>query len=232
MSEEGGLAGGESWEPPPDAAEDPTRGIVEALLFAADEPLSPRRLAAAIDEVTPAEVEGVIDRLNAEYLREGRAFAIRAIAGGWQIVTRPEYAEHIGRLGSSASAPRLTQAALETLSIVAYKQPVTRAELEAIRGVNVDGVLRTLVDRDLVRVAGRAEGIGRALLYATTDHFLEYFGLAGLDALPRPEELELLFADRERGVGSEAESESRSGTAPGSTAEASAGDGDPPPSAP
>jgi segregation and condensation protein B len=178
--------------------EDRTTELVEALLFAADEPLPSRALAALLDDVTPAAVAGAVERLNADYLREKRAFHIREIAGGWQIVTRPEFAPWVSRLYAASSTPRLTQAALETLAIVAYKQPATRAELEAIRGVTVDGVLRTLVERGLVRVAGRAEGIGRPLLYGTTDHFLEYFGLPGLDALPRPEELEILFADRER----------------------------------
>lgn len=177
--------------------------LIEALLFAADEPLSTRRLAALVDDATPAQVEGAVQQLNADYLREKRAFHVREIAGGWQMVTRPEFAPYVSRLFASSSTPRLSQAALETLAIVAYKQPATRAELEAIRGVTVDGVLRTLVERDLVRVAGRAEGIGRPLLYGTSDHFLEYFGLTGLDALPRPEELEILFADRERRAGPE-----------------------------
>lgn len=172
--------------------------LVEALLFATDEPISARRLTAVIEDVTPARVEGAIETLNADYLREDRAFRIREIAGGWQIVTRPEFAPWVSRLYASSSVPRLTQAALETLAIVAYKQPATRAELESIRGVSVEAVLRTLVERQLVRIVGRGEGIGRPLLYGTTDHFLEYFGLPGLDALPKPEELEVLFADRER----------------------------------
>lgn len=179
--------------------------IVEALLFAADEPLSTRRIADLVEDATPGGVEDAIGRLNADYLREKRAFRIREIAGGWQMVTRPEYASWVSRLRSSSPVPRLTRAALETLAIVAYRQPVTRTELESVRGVSVDGVLRTLVDRDLVRIAGRGEGIGRPLLYATSDHFLEYFGLSGLDALPRPEELEVLFADRERRAGFEEE---------------------------
>lgn len=174
------------------------KAIVEALLFAAEEPLSARRVAGIVDDATPSLVEDLIEELDADYVREGRAFRIREIAGGYQIVTRPEFAEWVQRLHGPGSAPRLTQAALETLSIVAYKQPATRAELESIRGVGVDGVLRTLVERDLVRIVGRAEGIGRPLLYGTTDHFLEYFGLPGLDALPRPDELEILFAERER----------------------------------
>lgn len=173
--------------------------VVEALLFAADEPLSSRRIADVVEDLSPGVVDEVVEGLNADYLRSGRAFRIEAVAAGWRFATRHEYAEWVRRLFDPGSRPRLSQAALETLAIVAYKQPATRAELESIRGVNVDAVLGTLVDRDLVTIAGRAEGIGRPLLYRTTDHFLEYFGLPGLDALPRPEELEVLFADREAG---------------------------------
>ena len=171
--------------------------IVEALLFAADEPLSARRLAAMIDDTTGSVADLVRD-LNADYLREDRAFHVQEVAGGYRLVTRPEFATWVADLRASDSSPRLSQAALETLSIVAYKQPVTRAELESIRGVTVDGVLKTLVERELVRITGREEGMGRPLLYGTTDYFLEYFGLPSLDALPRPDELEILFADRER----------------------------------
>ncbi|MBW3660111.1 MAG: SMC-Scp complex subunit ScpB [Gemmatimonadetes bacterium] len=185
--------------------------IVEALLFAAEEPLSARRIAGILDDATPSLVVDLIADLDADYLREGRAFRIREIAGGYQIVTRPDLAEWVASLHGPGSPPRLSQAALETLAIVAYKQPVTRAELESIRGVGVDGVLRTLVERELVRIAGRAEGIGRPLLYGTTDHFLEYFGLPGLDALPRPDELEVLFADRERQTELELEDEEAGG---------------------
>ena len=177
---------------------DPTlEQIVEALLFAADEPLSARRLASALDRATPAAVEEVVRALDQAYATGGRAFRIVEIAGGWRIVTRPELAPWVARLRETGGVPRLSQAALETLAIVAYRQPVARSELESIRGVTVDGVLRTLVDRDLVRIAGRGEGLGRPLLYGTTPHFLEYFGLPDLEALPRPEELEILFADRE-----------------------------------
>ncbi|HET6363242.1 MAG TPA: SMC-Scp complex subunit ScpB [Gemmatimonadota bacterium] len=172
--------------------------ILEALLFAADEPLTARRIAGMLDEATPGSVADLVRDLNADYLREDRAFHVQEIAGGYRLVTRPEFATWIADLRASDSSPRLSQAALETLSIVAYKQPVTRAELESIRGVTVEGVLKTLVDRELVRIAGREEGMGRPLLYGTTEHFLEYFGLPSLEALPRPDELEILFADRER----------------------------------
>ena len=186
-----------------------SRAIVEALIFAADVPLSADRIAGIVEEMTPALVEHLVAELNAEYLREGRAFRIVSVAGGFRMLTRPEHALWIKLLHGS-SRPRLSQAALETLSIIAYRQPVARTELEGIRGVNVDGVLKTLVERDLVRIAGRGEGLGRPLLYATTERFLEYFGLPDPDALPRPEEVELaplgeprqeeLF-DREPGAG-------------------------------
>jgi segregation and condensation protein B len=144
--------------------------------------------------MTPVLVDDIVAELNAEYLREGRAFRIVSVAGGFRMLTRPEHAMWIKLLHRS-SRPRLSQAALETLSIIAYRQPVARTELEGIRGVNVDGVLKTLVERDLVRIAGRGEGLGRPLLYATTERFLEYFGLPDLEALPRPEEVELAPPD-------------------------------------
>ncbi|HWC06238.1 MAG TPA: SMC-Scp complex subunit ScpB [Gemmatimonadota bacterium] len=170
------------------------RAIVEALIFAADEPLPADRIAGIVEEMTPALVDDIVAELNAGYLREGRAFRIVSVAGGFRMLTRPEHALWIKLLHRS-SRPRLSQAALETLSIIAYRQPVARTELEGIRGVNVDGVLKTLVERDLVRIAGRGEGLGRPLLYATTERFLEYFGLPDLEALPRPEEVELAPPD-------------------------------------
>jgi segregation and condensation protein B len=170
------------------------RAILEALIFAADEPLPADRIAGIVEEMTPVLVDDIVAELNAEYLREGRAFRIVSVAGGFRMLTRPEHALWIKLLHRS-SRPRLSQAALETLSIIAYRQPVARTELEGIRGVNVDGVLKTLVERDLVRIAGRGEGLGRPLLYATTERFLEYFGLPDLEALPRPEEVELAPPD-------------------------------------
>jgi segregation and condensation protein B len=174
------------------------KAVVEALLFAADEPLSSRQLANLVEDATPAAIDALVAELDQEYAREGRAFQIQAVAGGWRVVTRPEYASWVRRMRESGRAGRLSQAALETLSIIAYKQPATRGELEAIRGVSVDAVLQTLVERGLVTIVGRGEGMGRPLLYGTTDLFLEYFGLPGLDALPRPDELQILFTDRER----------------------------------
>ena len=116
----------------------------------------------------------------------------------WKLVSRPAFAPWIERMRADAPLTRLSKPALETLAIIAYKQPVARSELESIRGVSVDAVVRTLIEREMIEVAGRGEGIGRPLLYRTTRHFLEYFGLPDLDALPRADELEVLFADRER----------------------------------
>lgn len=175
-----------------------TKHIVEALLFAADHPLTSAQLVSLIEETTPAMIEDVVRDLEADYVMQRRAFGIKRIADGFQIVTRSDYASWIERLHATAPRTRLSRPALETLAIIAYKQPVPRVELESIRGVSVDAVLRTLLERGMVEVAGRGEGLGRPLLYRTTGHFLEYFGLPDLDALPRPEELEVLFADRER----------------------------------
>jgi segregation and condensation protein B len=194
--------------------------VLEALLFAADEPLSARSLSAMIEETSPAMIADLARELNADYLRESRAFQVQEVAGGFRLVTRPEFAGWVRELRASSAAPRLSQAALETLSIVAYKQPVTRAELESIRGVAVEGVLKTLHDRELVRIVGREEGMGRPLLYGTTDHFLAYFGLPSLDALPRPDELEILFADRER----QAELPLEDGAAPAAVPESASDD--------
>ena len=174
------------------------KAVVEALLFAAEEPLTSRRLANLLEDATPAAVDALVAELDAEYEREGRAFRLQAVAGGWRLVTRPDFAAWVRKMRETGRPARLSQAALETLSIIAYKQPATRGDLEAIRGVSVDAVLQTLVERGLVTIVGRGEGMGRPLLYGTTDLFLEYFGLPGLDALPRPDELQILFADRER----------------------------------
>jgi segregation and condensation protein B len=174
------------------------KAILEALLFAADEPLPLRRLAALVDERPTGEVRAALDDLRAGYASSGSALQVLELAGGYRLVTRSELAPWISRLLAAPGRPRLSQPALETLAIVAYKQPVTRLELEEIRGVNVEGVLRTLIERDLVTIVGRDEGLGRPLLYGTTDAFLAYFGLNSTAELPRMDELEVFLAERER----------------------------------
>ena len=167
------------------------RQIVEALLLAAQEPLPAARIAAVIPRATPKLVSELVAELGDEYRQQERAFEIRDVAGGFQLRTRADFAGYLQQLRPDRPL-RLSQAALETLSIVAYKQPVTRAEVERIRGVDVGAVLRSLVERKLVRIAGHREVPGRPMLYATTNRFLEVFGLTGLEDLPTLRDLQEL----------------------------------------
>ena len=162
---------------------------VEALLFASDAPLAPSRIAQTAGITGLAGVRQAVETLNERYREAGAAFTIENIAGGYQMMTRPEYNDVLGRLRRAKVDSRLSQAALETLAIVAYRQPVLRADIEAIRGVACGEVLRGLMDKQLVKITGRAEVLGRPMLYGTTRRFLEVFGLKGLGDLPRIEEL-------------------------------------------
>ncbi|HEX2189722.1 MAG TPA: SMC-Scp complex subunit ScpB [Longimicrobiaceae bacterium] len=170
--------------------------VVEAVLFASQTPLSAAELARAGEDLDEDAVEAAVAELRAEYEREGRAFGVFEVAGGWQILTRPEFAPVLERFDSVPANPRLSAPALETLAIVAYRQPVGRAEIEEIRGVGSGGVLKTLQERELVEVVGRGEGLGRPLLYGTTRRFLEHFGFRSTEDLPRPEELPVVLSRR------------------------------------
>jgi segregation and condensation protein B len=163
--------------------------IVEALLFVSDKPVQIETLREVIGEKAFAakEIEEIINSLNTEYSSQGRAFALREIAGGYQMVTDPIFSKWIAEL-YRRPADKLRGPALETLAIIAYKQPITRMQIEAIRGVNVDGVLTTLEDRKLIKTRGRAEGPGRPILYGTTNEFLIHFGLKSLEELPNLKE--------------------------------------------
>lgn len=171
--------------------------VVEALVLASPEPLSAARVAEIAPECTPALVKELIAELNEHYLKTERAFEIWEIAGGYQVRTRAEFSGYLQKLQKQRPL-RLSNAALETLSIVAYKQPATRAEIEYVRGVDVGAVLRSLLERGLVKIAGHKEVPGRPLLYATTRRFLEVFGLESLKNLPALRELEDLA--REHGL--------------------------------
>ncbi len=162
---------------------------IEALLLCSDRPLSEARLAALLGTEgsgggAAEAVCGALEELNRDYERTGRAFRARRIAGGWQLLTCEQFAPLLSRLHDDRRDTRLSQAALETLSIIAYRQPILRAEIEAIRGVACGEVLRALLDRRLVKVTGRAEQLGRPMLYGTTSTFLRTFGLGGLEDLP------------------------------------------------
>lgn len=175
--------------------------IIEALLFASDSPVSIERMRSIVEGVGARQIEEIIDQLNDEYERKERCFHIIEVAGGYQFATHPQYAPWIKRLYRGRRLPRLSPAALETLAIVAFKEPIIRAEIEAIRGVNVEGVLKTLLERNLITVVGREESPGRPLLYATTQEFLIYFGLNSISDLPKPKELEELLGREQDSIG-------------------------------
>ena len=165
----------------------PLAARVEALLMAGNRPLSESRLAELLGlggKDTGQAITTAIEGLNGDYESAGRAFRAQRVAGGWQIFTLPAFAPLVSRLVREHQETNLSQPALETLSIIAYRQPVMRAEIEAIRGVACGEVLRALLQRRLIKIAGRADQPGRPMLYGTTPSFLKVFGLPGLDALP------------------------------------------------
>ncbi|MCF6154113.1 MAG: SMC-Scp complex subunit ScpB [Candidatus Brocadia sp.] len=165
--------------------------IVESLVFAAEEPITLRKLTDIIEGVDSSQIQEAITQLKNDYDVQGRAFQIEEIAGGYQLFTKPEYYEWIAKLRKKSGETKLSQAALETLAIIAYKQPILRANLEAIRGVQSGQIIRLLMEKDLVKVVGRDESLGHPLLYGTTKKFLEYFGLKDIKDLPKVEELEM-----------------------------------------
>jgi segregation and condensation protein B len=171
--------------------------IVEATLFASQTPLTTAELSRADDELTSGLVSEAIQALREAYEAEERSFQIYELGDGYQILTRPEFASYLERFDSVPRSPYLSGAALETLAIVAYRQPIGRIEIEEVRGVGASSVLRTLTDWELVEVVGRGEGLGRPLLYGTTRRFLEHFGLRDLDELPSPEELPVVLSGLE-----------------------------------
>ena len=190
--------------------------VLESILFSSQKPLSIAELRACIKEapgyaeepiptelhqVKAAVLEQTLEALSRDINAMGRSFRLTCVAGSWQFVNAPEYVAWIKALvGHRPRAPRLTQAALETLAIIAYRQPLTRAEAEQIRGVSVDGVLKMLIDRGLVEQAGRAEVLGRPMTFKTTELFLEYFGLKNLEDLPAADDLRRVPVDKPPGL--------------------------------
>lgn len=183
-----------------------TTQIIEALLFASDAPLSADDLARGEEDLDAAAVERAIAELRRAYEEEDRAFQIYELAGGYQLLTRPEYSPHLERFETVPQSTRVSGAALEVLAIIAYRQPIGRGEVEDIRGVGSSHVLRTLQEIGLIDVVGRGEGLGRPLLYGTTARFLDHFGFGSLDDLPKPDELPVVLAEREQGPGQGPES--------------------------
>lgn len=160
------------------------KAILEAVLFVSHEPLSLDRLRSVTEGASKQEVVEAVRALQQDYAAEGRGLQLVELAGGYQVVTKPDYAPWLKRLEKTRQAPKLSRSALESLAIIAYKQPIVRAEIEQIRGVETSGVLRTLLERKLVRIVGRREEPGRPILYGTTKYFLQHFGLRDLSELP------------------------------------------------
>jgi segregation and condensation protein B len=178
--------------------------VIEALIFSSDDPISSPEIIKAINgidgediKISNAEVDNAVDELNKVYDEKGISFCIQKIANGYLFSTKPENSKYVGYLSSEKSKRRLSQAALETLAIIAYKQPLTKPELETIRGVNADYIITTLLEKNLITISGRAETIGRPLLYNTTDEFLKYFGLNKISDLPKPREIEDIMKDED-----------------------------------
>lgn len=170
--------------------------IIEALLFTSERPLSPSDINKLIPEETLLNIKNALKELQDEYEGMGRSFTIKEIAQGYQFRTLSEYAPYIQRISSIAPL-RLSRAALETLSIIAYKQPILRQEIERLRGVDTGGILRTLIEKNLVKILGRKNLPGRPLIYGTTKRFLEVFDLQSLDSLPKLKEIEALDKDEQ-----------------------------------
>jgi segregation and condensation protein B len=183
------LAGDDEPAAPGELGRDARLALVEAALLAADEPLSLRKLSAAAGLGDAAEARRLVQQLRDFYEQDGSAFQVEELAGGFQLLTRPEYHPWLARLRRGAAELRLGPAARETLAVVAYRQPVTRADVEAVRGVQCSEILRQLMEKGLVRIAGRDESLGRPVLYGTTKKFLQAFGLRSLKDLPQAEGL-------------------------------------------
>jgi segregation and condensation protein B len=187
--------------------------ILESLLFSAQKPLSVKELrdvlagaaehaegneiVRSLKKAKDADVTEALEQLAKDHEAAGRSYRLACVAGAWQFVTEPDYAPWLKALvGVKARPPRLSQPALETLAIIAYRQPLTRAEVEQIRGVNVDGTMQTLLERGLVEQVGRAEVVGRPMTYGTTPLFLEYFGMRSLEDLPAADELRKIVVEK------------------------------------
>ncbi|MEI7905472.1 MAG: SMC-Scp complex subunit ScpB [Candidatus Firestonebacteria bacterium] len=172
------------------------KSIIECLLFVSDTPVEVKSIKQVLEELDEREIRKILTELQMDYETQGRPLCITEVAEGFSIVTREQYAPFIKKLFKAKVTHRLSKAALETLAIVACKQPLTKLEIESLRGVSADGVLDTLYERKLIRIVGRKEVIGRPLLYGTTKDFLQYFGLKDLTELPKLEEVNQILGSQ------------------------------------
>jgi len=206
--------------------------ILEALLFASDAPIGLSTLTEVLAGPEAAEVRALLDELAVELQEDNRGVALVEIAGGFQLLSRRECAPWIERMLRSRRKVRLSRAGLETLAIVAYKQPITKTEIDSIRGVDSSGSLHTLLERNLVLIAGRSKGVGRPLLYATSPEFLQYMGINDLTDLPELKELGSILEERERAQMELSDADAVAATTEGSGTPTSDGEAEADPSAP
>lgn len=168
-------------------SQDTTRNVIEALIFSSEKPLPIEQIKKVLDNLEATDIRRIIEELKKEYEDNNRGIRIVEIAGGFQMITAPEFATFLKKLYKQRRPEHLSKPALETLAIVAYKQPVTKFEIESLRSVNIDGVVDNLMDKGLIRIAGRKKAPGRPYVFGTTRQFLEYFGLKSLEELPKIE---------------------------------------------
>ena len=167
--------------------------VFEAVLFSSPQPVSAKNFFQTLGELTEQEIPLAVEFLNGEYEREGRPFRIVEVAGGYRMETQPRFAPYLEKFFRNRIPQKLTRASLETLSIIAYRQPITKAELDAIRGIQSDGPVHTLLERGLIAVMGKGESIGKPRLYGTTNDFLRYMGLKSLAEMPEPDDVKEFF---------------------------------------
>jgi len=172
--------------------EDNLKSAVEALIFASERPVTLEQLKKALGNPESGQLRKIIDELKEEYEAENRGFRIAEIAGGFQMITAPSFAPFLKKLYKDRSVDKLSKPALESLAIIAYKQPLTKSEIESLRNVNVDGVMKSLLEKNLIRISGRKKIPGRPFVFGTTRQFLEHFGLKSLDDLPKFEDFNVM----------------------------------------
>ena len=176
---------------------DGVKSVIEALLFATDMPLTIEQAKSVLDNLEPSEIRALIEELKSEYELANRGIRLTEVAGGFQMITAPGLAQFLKKLFKVRHVERLSKPALETLAIIAYKQPVTKVEIESLRNVNVDGVMASLLDKNLIRISGRKKAPGRPYVFGSTRQFLEYFGLKSLEELPKMQDFSSLTPKEE-----------------------------------
>jgi segregation and condensation protein B len=177
--------------------EDNVKSVIEALLFSSERPLTLEQVKKVLDGVETDQIRRTLEELHSEYEASNRGIRVIEVAGGFQMITAPAFSTFLKKLYKQRRVERLSKPALETLAIIAYKQPVTKLEIESLRNVNVDGVIGNLLDKNLVRIAGRRKAPGRPYVFATSRQFLEYFGLKSLEELPKMEDFSQMVKDTE-----------------------------------